>query len=124
MKRQLIGIVLVFPVVMFASEACTRQKPTVPATAVTTPDQTKNELVNIAGLLQPGAADQTFVITEEQALSTATPVTYHLMGHEGIDLASHVGEQVEVSGTVRAEQDMASMGESTDKDRAKGTSGT
>jgi hypothetical protein len=123
-QHQLIGIAIVLPALMFSIEACNRQESQVPETAVTTPVQPRMEPMTVAGCLRAGAADRTFVLTEERSTDPGGAVTYHLIGHEGIDLATHVGEQVEVSGTLRAEQQMASTGESVDKDRAKGTSGT
>jgi hypothetical protein len=122
-QHQLIGVAIIVPALMISFQACNRQESTT-ETAVTTPVQPRMEAMTVAGCLRAGAADRTFVLTEEKSAGAGGAATYHLIGHEGIDLAAHVGEQVEVSGTLRAEQQMASTGESVDKDRAQGTSGT
>jgi len=55
--------------------------------------------------------------------STSNWRSTFLIGTQADDLRSHIGEQVEVTGTLRSEQQVASVGTTTDEKPAKGTAG-
>jgi hypothetical protein len=57
------------------------------------------------------------------ASGSSEPATYQLVGKTDA-LREHVGERVEVSGTLESEQEFASRTTAVEQDRAKATSGT
>lgn len=123
MKQQRLTATLIVLAVLTIG-ACNRQEWTAPETQTTTGLQPRMEPMTVAGCLRAGAAERTFVLTTEGSTDTGAAITYQLTGANGVELSDHVGQQVEVSGTLRAEQQMTSSGESVDKDRAEGTAGT
>ena len=56
--------------------------------------------------------------------STTDPTTTYQLTGSKVSLRDYAGQQVRVSGTVRAEQEVASRGVPETEKRAKGTSGT
>src|SRR5438105_1845387 len=101
--------------------ACSR-KPNAPELQVTTGQVPKAEAATVSGCLRAGlGGDNTFVLmtVETDAARTAT---YQLTG-PGLNLGQYVGQRVNVSGTVRAEEDFSSIG-NTATDKAVGTGGT
>jgi hypothetical protein len=94
-----------------------------------TPLQTANQPVTVSGCLRAGEAANTFVLTASQAPETSSAptqtATYHLFDVNNLDLRSQVGRRVEVSGTLRAQQAIATRTPTRPADeRATGTSGT
>lgn len=81
--------------------------------------------MTVAGCLEAGEAPDTFVLTAAKSAGAQTTATYQLIGTAGADLRHHIGENAQVTGTLTAEQEVASRSpQTTEKDRAKGTSGT
>src|SRR5204863_9142697 len=77
----------------------------------------------VAGCLRTGAAEDTFVLTTK-APDSPNAATYDLNANAQVNLRQFVGQQVEVSGTVRSEQEVTSSSGATPEKAAKGTSGT
>jgi hypothetical protein len=100
---------------------------TTPDLQTSTGQQPRAQAVNITGCLKNGTiAENTWVlITDASAAGTAAPApTYQLMGADAAALRNSVGQRVEVSGTVRAEQQVAATSGTIPEKPAKGTSGT
>jgi hypothetical protein len=79
--------------------------------------------MSVTGCLKAGEASDTFVLTVAAPSGSAEPATYQLVGKTD-QLREHVGDRVEVSGTLESEQELASRSTTVEKDRAKGTTGT
>lgn len=80
-------------------------------TKAETPTTPVNAATTIQGCLKAGEAAGTFVLTATSAAEDgAAAATYELTGAEGVDLAAHTGERVEVQGVITAakETDMTS----------------
>jgi hypothetical protein len=113
---------LVLGAVTLAASAC-RKEPAAPELQRTTGVEQRAQPVTVAGCLKSGIAEDTFVLMATQAGAGETS-TYQLTGHDTVDLKSHVGEQVEVSGTLQAQQQTASTSGAVAEKPARGTSGT
>jgi len=112
---------------MLVSTACGRNdsQTTPPAEAtVQSPAVPQNYAMTLTGCLRAGEASDTFVLTTAQTRDSAETATYHLTGVQGVNLRDHIGQQVEVNGVVRSEQEIASSSPSREADRATGTTGT
>ncbi len=72
------------------------------------------------GCLRAGEAGNTFVLTT----SGPGAATYNLVGVKGATLHDHTGKQVEVNGTLVAQQRTASRAAAPAEDKATGTAGT
>jgi hypothetical protein len=94
-----------------------------PDAETATGDQPRDHFVVVTGCLRPGITGSTFVLTTTRAEGDAEAATYQLLDKPSVALSSHAGEQVEVSGTVLAENVVATDGRVAEKP-AKGTSGT
>jgi hypothetical protein len=105
-----------------AAGACNRDA-AVPEAQRTTGAQPRMEPMTVAGCLRSGLADNTFVLTAEAPNPDSNPATYQLTGND-VNLRDYVGQQVEVSGTVRSEQEIATSGVATAQKPAKGVDGT
>jgi hypothetical protein len=105
-----------------AATACNRNT-AVPEAQRTTGVQPRMESTTVAGCLRSGLAENTFVLTAEAPSSDIKTATYQLTGNN-VNLRDYVGQQVEVSGTVRAEQEIATSGVTTAEKPAKGVDGT
>jgi hypothetical protein len=83
----------------------------------------RGEPMTVAGCLRAGAGTNTFVLTTERAEGQAESATYNLTGAQTASLREHVGQQVQVTGTLV--QDTQVVRESaTAPQEAKGTTGT
>jgi hypothetical protein len=104
--------------------ACSRKQNAAPELQ-TIKSEAHNEPVTVSGCLRAGLAENTFVLTSINANgSTIDPTTtYRLVGNK-VPLADYSGQNVEVTGTVRAEQEVSSRGVAEQQKAAKGTSGT
>ena len=91
---------------------------------VKTPAMPQNKPMSLTGCLRAGEANDTYVLTTAQTADSAETATYHLTGVQGVNLRDHIGNQVEVNGVVRSEQEMASASPSREADKATGTAGT
>src|SRR5207253_1993905 len=78
-----------------------------PELQTTTGVQLKMEPVMAVGCLRHGLAEKTFVLTTADA-ATGKTSTYQLTDRENLHLLDYAGQQVEISGTVRAEEQVAS----------------
>jgi hypothetical protein len=105
-----------------AAAACNRNA-AVPEAQRTTGVQPRAEQTTVAGCLRSGLADNTFVLTTESPNSDTKTATYQLTGTD-VNLRDYVGQQVEVSGTVRTEQEIATSGVATAEKPAKGVDRT
>jgi hypothetical protein len=94
-----------------------------PESQTTTGVRERMEPTTVTGCLRAGVvADQTFVLTAMRAEGASESATYHLTGLEGVELGDHVGQQVEVSGILRAEQEVVSIsGPAEVEKKAEGT---
>jgi len=101
--------------------AC-RKEPTVPDAQSTSGPEPRMQPVTVAGCLKSGIAEKTFVLTAAQARAGET-ATYQLVGADDLNLRDHVGEQVEVSGTLRSQQKIESSSGRVEEKAAKGTTG-
>jgi hypothetical protein len=95
----------------------TQSATTAPAAPMTT---------TVTGCLKAGEGSDTYVLTAAQSAGANATATYNLVGANTGDLRGHVGERVQVSGTVTTESDIASRSTPTREDdkKAQGTSGT
>ena len=76
-----------------------------------------NQPVNVEGCLKAGESDGTFVLTTARSAGSDQTATYQLVGAPNVQLADHVGRRVQVSGTVRAQQEIASQTTAVPADR-------
>jgi hypothetical protein len=77
------------------------------------------------GCLRAGIGENTFVLLAGQSEGATETATFQLAAGPEVNLRDHLDQQVEVSGTLRAEEEVASLGATAvEEDRAKGTSGT
>ena len=107
-----------------AFTACNR-KPSAPELQTTTGVQPRAERVTLTGCLKRGViAEDTFVVLVSQKEVGTEAATYELTVQPDVKLADHIGQQVEVSGTLRSEQAFASSAGAVTEKPAKGTSGT
>jgi hypothetical protein len=116
------GTVAVAATAAFAT-ACTRTSAPAPELATKTAEQPLNQPKTISGCLRAGEAPKTFVVTASIADGSTSTATYQLFAKPEIDLSTYVGQNVEVSGTVRSEQRVATSGTAEEKP-AKGVAGT
>jgi hypothetical protein len=86
--------------------------------------QQGNMPVTVTGCLKAGQADDMLVLTTARAEGSGDAATYQLVGDETAALREHVGRRIEISGTVQAQQEMASRTTARPEDRPTGTSGT
>lgn len=121
-RHELIRHTLLVGSLALALTACDR-KAAAPDLQTTSGPQAEAQSALVSGCLRQGEADQTFVLESAQADGAGATVTYQLTGNENVQLPNYVGQQVEVSGTVRANQEISSSGKVEEK-AAKGTSGT
>jgi|SRR5687767_6883646 len=91
------------------------------ATAV----QTTNSPTSVKGCLRAGDAAGTYVLTADRSATGEQTATYQLQAAGNIPFAEHIGKQVEVSGIVTAQQEVAtrSMPQSQKPAETAGTTG-
>ncbi len=112
--------------VLAACVACNKDSEEVGAseTQVVTPPQAAATPERVQGCLRAGEAGGTFVLTASAVDTRMDAATYQLLG-EPDALRPHVGNRVEVTGTIVLEQAAQGVGARVPADdRAKGTSGT
>lgn len=113
---------------MFSAACSGEPENTTPVaeTQTATTAQPANQPLTVNGCLRAGEATDTFVLTSSQAAEPqGQTTTYELHGALNVDMRSHVGRRVEVSGIVRAQQQIASRtSPAPAQERATGTSGT
>ncbi len=125
----LIKTAILFSALAIVSAACSSSKnrQTTPDAQTTTGEQPRAQAITVTGCLRTGTlAENTFVLISEPtgAATTGQAPTYQLLGGDSTALRDNVGKQVQVSGTVEAEQQVATSSGAIPENRAKGTSGT
>jgi hypothetical protein len=110
-------------VCLLAGTGCNRGAAGPDVQTTTTTAQAKADPVTTSGCLRAGLAENTFVLTTPASDPGGQAATYQLSGHD-VNLREYVGQQVQVSGTVRAEEQVASTAADVTEKKAKGTSGT
>jgi len=113
--------------IALAGVACNRNKQGAPDAQMSTGLQPRAEPVKVTGCLQKGTlAENTWVLISDAPAAGATgrAPTYQLIGGNTDSLSDKVGQRVEVTGTVQAEQEVASNSGTIPEKPAKGTSGT
>jgi hypothetical protein len=123
MRYQPIKPIYIAAAALLMAGACNRT-PSVPDTQSTAGVQPRNQPVTITGCLSSGVAEDTFVLTADPSGDSAKPATYQLTGSKITDLRQYAGQRVNVSGTVRSEQEVVSNGGTVQEKPAKGTQGT
>jgi hypothetical protein len=104
--------------------ACKREA-AAPELQTTRGEQARMQPISVTGCLRGGLADNTYVLMASQTTGGATDTaTYQLTARDEDNLRQYVGQKVQVAGTLRAEQEVASNGVATEQKPAKGTSGT
>jgi hypothetical protein len=125
MRTDLVKAVLLATCVAGVAGACNSGNGTkMPEKQTQSAVQPRNDAVTVSGCLRAGEAENTFVLNAAKTQGAMETATYQLMGAETDRLRQHVGEQVEVSGMLRSEQEVASVGTTLHEKPAKGTSGT
>lgn len=121
--RQTLAAAAMAALVVIPSFGCARDEPAPPAAQIQTesPTRVTNQPMTVTGCLRAGEAANTFVLT-----TGGTDVaTYNLAAREGVNLADHVGRQVEVDGVLVAQQETATRAEGPARgETATGTAGT
>jgi hypothetical protein len=104
--------------------ACKREA-AAPELQTTRGEQARMQPISVTGCLRGGLADNTYVLMASQTTGGATDTaTYQLTARDEDNLRQYVGQKVQVAGTLRTEQEVASNGVATEQKPAKGTSGT
>ena len=112
-------------IVVAAAGACNRGEQTPGAeTQTATPLQKTNAPVTVRGCLRAGDASDTFVLTAARTATSEQTATYQLYEYEGVKLAEHLGRQVEVSGVLRAQQEVSTRSTTEPAGKPTGTAGT
>jgi hypothetical protein len=106
-----------------ATAANCSKKSTAPEAQQTSGVQPRMDPTTVAGCLRSGAAEDTFVLTTKEP-DSPNAATYKLNGNAQVNLRQYVDQRVEVSGTIRSEQEVTSSSGATPEKAAKGTSGT
>ena len=108
-----------------AVSACNRTQPAPAAeTQTATPVQNANAPMTVSGCLRAGDASDTFVLTAARATTGEQTATYQLFTDKDVRLADHVGEQVAVTGVLRAQQEVQSRSTTEPAGKPTGTGGT
>lgn len=88
--------------------------------------QATNQPVTVTGCLKAGAAENTYVLSAARTAGSQDSATYELEGNPSTSFQDHVGQRVEVTGTMESQQELAARTKSVaeEEDRPTGTSGT
>jgi hypothetical protein len=121
--RNLLLTSAAFVAVAAAATGCNRQEASPPEPMTASAPQPRAQPMSVVGCLKAGDAADTFVLTVTAAAGSAEAATYQLVGKTDA-LREHVGDRVEVSGTLASEQELASRSTAVEKDRPQGTTGT
>jgi hypothetical protein len=109
--------------VLAAATACNRNAAG-PELRTTTGVQPRQEAITVDGCMRQGLAENTFVLTTENDGSTTTPTSTYQLNGQQVSLRDYVGQVVEVSGTLRSDQEVDTSGTTAVGKSATGTSGT
>jgi hypothetical protein len=104
---------------------CTRGKTPAPEVARTTGEQPRSESMTVTGCLGSGAfAEGVWVLMVPSAPGGAPASTVHLVGGDPETLRANAGRQVEVSGTLQAQQQVATSGTPAPRHRTSDAQGS
>ncbi len=79
----------------------------------------------VAGCLKAGDAENIYVLATAPTEGAPEPATYQLVGDRTANLREHIGNRIEVKGTVEAQQEIATRSTAkAPEDQPTGTSGT
>jgi len=106
-----------------AAAGCNRQSSGPELQTTTASGEARTEAVKANGCLRAGLADSTFVLTADSDSGSSKPITYQLTSRD-VALRDYVGQQVDVSGTLRSEQRVGTSGTAAVEKPAKGAAGT
>jgi hypothetical protein len=120
--HSLIRFTLFGCVIACVAAGCNRKSAGPELQVTTTNAEARSEPVQVSGCLRAGLAENTFVLITNAESGTDQPATYQLNGH-AVPLRDYVGQRVNVSGTIRSEEHVATTGVAAAKP-AKGSSGT
>ena len=104
--------------------ACNREKSIAPELQTTSGEKPRMEQTTVTGCLKSGLAENTLVLTASREGGALETATYQLTGPERLNMRDYVGQKVEIAGTIQSEQELTSLGQATEQQAAKGTSGT
>src|SRR3954454_15212373 len=88
------------------------------------PAEAVNKPITLSGCMRAGEATDTFVLTTSTTADGQAPATYQLAGADGVNLRDQIGNRVEVSGIVRAQQETQSHTSGPAANAPTGTTGT
>ena len=117
------GTILLAAATALGAAACSAPSDKAPELQTKTPEQAVNQPISVSGCLRAGVATETFVLNSGKAEGGFETATYQLQPKEGVDLHNYVGQEVEVAGTLRSEQTVATTGK-VEEQPAKGAGGT
>lgn len=124
-KTSRYGAIALAAALTAAGAACSNGHKTTPAETQTATTTNTPMTTTVTGCLTAGEAPDTYTLSAARTAGANDTATYHLVGTNNVDLRSHVGERVQVSGTVTTGAEIASRSTpQAEPDRAKGTSGT
>ena len=103
--------------------ACTSDANRAPERQTKTAEQPMNQPATVTGCLRASMAENTFVLHEARTAGALGTVNYELIGTPGVELRSYAGQEVEIMGTLRSQQVVASSGTTAETTPA-GTAGT
>jgi hypothetical protein len=107
-RRALRGVVLGACIALTTAGCGRDEKSTPPAEDRAQAAQPANHPQIVTGCLKAGDAPDTFVVTAARTAGSTETATYQLLGKTDVNLADHIGRQVEVSGTVKETRELAS----------------
>jgi hypothetical protein len=124
MRRSSIAAILVTASLIGAG-GCTRGKTPAPEVARTTGEQPRAEPMTVTGCLGSGAfAENVWVLMVPSTPGGAPASTVHLIGGDADTLRTNAGRQVEVSGTLQAQQEIATTGMQSPRHRTSDAQGS
>jgi hypothetical protein len=114
-----------------AAGACQRQEPDAGVPPPTIQSQGLHQTdrpMTVSGCLKAGEAENTFVLTAAQADGGGETATYQLVTRPDVNLRDQVGQMLQVSGTLQAQQSATAQTVAepaeTREDQPAGTTGT
>ena len=121
--RDTFGTILLAAATALGAAACSAPSDKAPELQTKTPEQAVNQPITVSGCLRAGVASDTFVLNTGKTEGSFDAATYQLQPKEGVELRNYAGREVEVSGTLRSEQTVATTGK-VEEQPSKGAAGT
>ena len=119
MYRRL-GVVVI--AATMGAAACRGQRDRTPDLQTQTPEQPVNQPITVTGCVRSGMGENTFVLNAARTKGAVQAATYNLTGRDE-ELRRQIGQEVEVSGTLRTQQTVATSGKLEEKP-SRGAQGT